>query len=293
MKSKIYILFILFFTFNLQAQKMLEEDNLWYTNVSVWAYPPSYGIYKIGGDTIIDNTSYKQILISTDSTLVEWNVFSRYVVRENDEGQVFAKLEGEEERLMYDFSLEVGDTMPVASFYAVDGYCYFEVTAIDSVMLMDGSMRKRLHLENEYYPEWVWIEGLGSLDLSAFYIDYICVTDIWAVTTCYFKNGEQLYENSEGYPCYDMTTSVNNLSKDDGITLHPNPVTDHLFIKSATPNHSIRRITIFNTIGSKVKTISLSPNQESLDLEFLKNGVYVLLLEAREGEVFSKRIVKQ
>ena len=68
------------------------------------------------------------------------------------------------EIILYDFNMEVGD-----KYRHVEGYDDICVTAIDSVMLNDGSKHKRLTLSNGL----ILIEGIGCINSPGMLFDYL------------------------------------------------------------------------------------------------------------------------
>lgn len=68
------------------------------------------------------------------------------------------------EIILYDFNMKVGD-----KYRHVDGYEDICITAIDSVMLNDGSKHKRLTLSNEL----ILIEGIGCINSPGMLFDYL------------------------------------------------------------------------------------------------------------------------
>ena len=68
------------------------------------------------------------------------------------------------EIILYDFNMEVGD-----KYRHVDGHDDISVTAIDSVMLNDGSKHRRLTLSNGL----ILIEGIGCINSPGMLFDYL------------------------------------------------------------------------------------------------------------------------
>jgi hypothetical protein len=109
---------------------------------------------------------YLNVLECNDSLQQEW-VYEGTIREDTINKQVFYKY-GETEGLIYDFSLEVGDTVHVDNQY----FNYQVVSlVVDSIDMVDvnGVMRKRFFLfgiqnpmMDPYYPDEIWIEGIGS-----------------------------------------------------------------------------------------------------------------------------------
>ncbi|MFW5821752.1 MAG: M1 family aminopeptidase [Tangfeifania sp.] len=79
------------------------------------------------------------------------------------------------------------------------------------------------------------------------------------------------------------------MKKLDEINIFPNPFTHQVFIEA--PNQQqIQKIELLNSAGILVRT--LNPNQNTFDLSFLSNGMYILQLQVNNTTV-EKKIVKQ
>lgn len=291
MKSKkrhlIYLYLLCLFSTSITAQSMLDENNLWYYRTGFFSYVYT-SIMRVGSDTIIDNTLYKTMEFG-DTSLTYWSTSSLYFIRETAEKEVFMYQSPGEESKLYDFNMTVGDTI-----FFREG-CFYYVTAVDSVEMLDSSMRKRIQLSSPglFNDPMTWIEGMGCIEFNPFFLDYICTTDQVAGISCYYNNGEQLFGHESGISCYYTTTSVQNLEKENTIRIFPNPATDHLYFTIEEDQFQINTVQIFNTSGQKVITADMSINNSSLDISTLNQGIYILLLETTEGKQFSKRIFVQ
>ena len=75
----------------------------------------------------------------------------------------------------------------------------------------------------------------------------------------------------------------------DMVRLHPNPASDHFYLDA--PDH-INRIEIFTTTGQIVHTQSNLQAGESIDISFLKSGVYFVRYEMSESVGTLKLVVR-
>lgn len=113
-------------------------------------YRIRYGFY---GDTIVDSMLYVKVYALYDTTLI--NPKSDYLgaIREINK-RVYVKFPGYPEMILYDFNLNIGDTI----FYEYEGWPggfqqfqhYLVMLDIDSVKLEDGKYRKQYHLAKDY-----------------------------------------------------------------------------------------------------------------------------------------------
>ena len=181
--------------------RLLEENKQWnVVDVSGfgWVAATTF-IYKTTlRDTLIDNKLYN-IIEKYDSLS---NHTSYEFVREDSTGKVFLNSNypfANNELLLYDFSLEVGDT--ISLYNEID----FVVISTDSITLLNNEKRKTWKFEAanaidkcNYYPndDDVWIEGVGSINglLSPGCKSY---TDYFQLL-CFYEDGNILYKPKIG-----------------------------------------------------------------------------------------------
>lgn len=159
--------------------------------------------FRFDGDTLIDGVPYT----------VLWEVVgpARYykaAMREDGQGQVFAR-GFEAEQLLYDFTLEVGDTFTGSDLNGCSPP-WWEVAAIDTVLLLDGSERRRWHFVREglFGEGPAWIEGVGS-SWGVAYEDFNwCGADWYHGMLCQSRNDTLLYQDPEYGTCEYSTLSI-------------------------------------------------------------------------------------
>ncbi len=185
---------------------IVEEGKQWNVLFSYPWNPPEpqhkyTDIYKIEGDTLLDGVSYKVMYTTRNEDLTGWSVCG--VIRETEDKQVLYRRDGSSyDEILYDFSMEVGDTiiMSGSGFYP-DWMFVIETNEI----LVNGEPRQQIVLE---YPfgngeEEVWIEGIGSLygivDSGSLFL-----TGGSTNLLCYYEDGDLIWQNTTpGYnECY-------------------------------------------------------------------------------------------
>ncbi len=84
-------------------------------------------------------------------------------------------------------------------------------------------------------------------------------------------------------------TSATNRSIDSNTTfkIYPNPASDHIFL-----DVDAKRISIVNTLGQKVKTITEYRSGQAIDVNSLKKGIYFLSVESKQNTLTDKLILK-
>ncbi len=222
---------------------------------------------------------------SEEQTILE------YLMREDtDEKKVFIRYEEGNtnwEELMYDFGMNVGDTLSYTSW----GIQYtLRVDSIRSIEYMNGFETKifynscRADGENEYFPCGNWIEGMGTtyniipkqpIGLLGEYLDYELL--------CFSQNDELLYKSSNYSTCDENYLSTNDLS-DSKIKILTNPVRNRLQVE--LNDYSVwKQYRIINTLGSTIlESVNISSSDLSIDLSKVKTGTYIFQMMDKYGK---------
>jgi PKD repeat protein len=74
---------------------------------------------------------------------------------------------------------------------------------------------------------------------------------------------------------------ISTLSKEDGIFVYPNPVSNTLFLESKNNNFS--QVTIVNTQGQAVRQQAIRSGKNSIETADLGSGIYYLLIKGSGG----------
>ena len=289
-------------------------------------FSPGYVWIQGGGYPWFSRTTVRRYRISQEPTDLEgqryyrvetssvepsdtvWTPLDGAFLRQG-EGKVYVHAPGRDEDnnldndvLLYDFTLQVGDTFNVPRFSPLDWWLpgaetvvkKAVVTVVDSVTLDNGERRKRLTLGclhpgtgstiNKYY----WIEGMGSTD-GMFESTFICAADIHGpLLLCYSLNGETLYRTQAS--CKESPVSTKSpKSGIHRIQLYPNPTTGILTIDRVATPYAVR---VYDLTGRAVQDRSkMASNQ--IDLSALRSGVYILEVTETSGTRSIARVVKR
>ena len=83
---------------------------------------------------------------------------------------------------------------------------------------------------------------------------------------------------------------IRSLSFEDAVLFFPNPASDKLFLKNNFSDNI--KIVIYNDLGQEIKTIPFSKQNENIEIDNLRNGIY--FLKTIDGcKVDIKKIVVQ
>lgn len=145
-----------------------EDKEWWYHDSKAEMYlEEPYDFYMYAdGDTLINGVSWKKIYQKRAVPIYE------KAMREEN-GRVYELRPGGQERLLFDFSLKVGDVYEPAG----EPHRMMTVIAIDTVMVEDAAHRRLLLMQQvngQMTDLTTWTEGIGSecgIDLPAYWSD--------------------------------------------------------------------------------------------------------------------------
>mgnify|MGYP003644461791 FL=1 len=290
--------FVLFFTllpiFSIGQDytPILDNRNEWhFTTCNFGCYTD---MYYTDGDTLVNGKMYK--------ILDGYHYISRtFLLREEiaEKKLYFLKIRpsgGTEEYMLYDFSMQVGDTInmlnPITPFPQNGGY--FKLDSIIPRPLVDG-----LDYDHFYFSPTpsntsstnnaVWVEGAGSLSLINAPGGKPDINEVGELS-CYFKNTEVFYANLDSIddcsPVY-MNIKKNNLEEVIVSKKHGSEV---CVLHNAT---NITQVTLFNLAGKKIKTLDHNFKRTiSLDLRNLSLGTYLIMVKGIGGTSKTFKIIK-
>ena len=188
------------------------------------------------------------------------------------------------EALLYDFSLQVGDS--------VQGYlaqwCWGVVTAIDSAECF-GGWRKRWHYETDNGPKEI-IEGIGNVTNGLLDIYCTMVGSHQSAFSCFAENNQSVYPNPNGLcRIIDNIPSYQFSDQEVELKIYPNPAGNQLTVSSS---QAISTLEIYNAIGEKVYSSAPGSLAEQILVHCasLPLGIYFVKVIAEEKTLFGKFI---
>ncbi len=306
------LLFPLFFalalSFNTTAQSYhpLPEENVWWTVLEFdylnWQYNDV--IYTVDGDTVINNLNYKIVYRLDDyptiyDTISTLHCFMRQSVEEKKIWFIRNYLGETQEKLGYDLSAKLGDTVSLPAFqYSKFDDSLFYLAIIDSV---DMSFIGELNEFRKYYVFFSLEDGSNmSLEYIEGIKDYRSTFPNFdafhqSITECVQANGTYYY----GYEPYDkncgfLAVGIDNTEFQKEVKVFPNPAKDMLTVQLPEAFKQAELLTIYNTLGEIVmqKDISSSGCSFALDVSNLNTGLYFLNINSRTNNISTKLIVK-
>ncbi len=228
--------------------------------------------YYFEGDTIMDSVQYVGVWKSDTNNSPH---YFEGGIRE-DSGRVYFFEGVGDEKLIYDFNLEVGDEfVTLANQTGI-------VKSIDTVYI-DSVPRKRWKFvldttTNQEFDEW--IEGIGSVN-RFFQVDE-GVHNYYELL-CHKENDLVIWQTTNtmwGGNCYYSNLGIKtNLNPQ--VKLYPNPTRNSLHLEF--PNSLSGTLVIYNALGQPVISKSQTWNKNTLNIETLDQGVYNLIMVDKQG----------
>ena len=232
--------------------------------------------YKFYGDTIISNQVYKKVLKSEAEIPVNWGYEGG--IREEEQKVWYLSRYESEEIQLYDFTLEVGDTIT---------FPWWDQLIVDSISYINinGEDRKQIYFAPLVYFMEHWIEGIGS-NLGILQSGSSMVVGWYTRFLCMSEDGELIYMNPNYSSCYLVSTNIEEFQI-SRIQVYPNPTRDKIIIENSE-NVNIESISLIDLNGRVL--LNFEKYIKEIDLSGFSKGIYLLKL-TYGNEIIIKKIV--
>lgn len=300
--KKVLILFIcICFSELILAQKYYPfptSNVVWRENhfLAAYGYFADTDNYQkfMQGDTIIGDHLYHKIYQSgyVESYSYQSGSTKRryyddkylYSIREDSAKRIYL-FSSNKEFLVYDFNLNLGDTLP--AMYAFPKDYKFVVGEIDSVLVLD-SYHKRYRMGSYgTYGSFDLIEGMGStFGLAKGYSIY---PNNMTTLLSFKQDGKSAYPN--GVECNLIPTGIDELNLQNEIQIFPNPSTGIINI-SNLPDRPLK-LQLFNMLGKLVYETQIQAINYSLNLDFMPRGIYLLKVNDKNKSIVFEKVILQ
>jgi hypothetical protein len=204
------------------------------------------------------------------------------------------------ETVLYNFNLKIGDTVLVLKISNKD--VKYWVTAIDSILLLDGKYHNR-YLFSKAGPDGMvplpelspLVEGLGYFHGNKFDIEKATSEGITTNITVCASADKKLLIATFGVPpkgeyCGVIITAIQTPVNNSEFTIYPNPTTGKFQLQAEIPN--VYAVEIINTLGEKIFSAELKNERIEIDLSNNSTGIYFVMLHTKQGNSFSRKIIK-
>lgn len=286
MKIKVVILILNFFLL-LNSQNYIPfplENVIWTIdgdNGSSWSEPfLNFQTFYTTGDTVINNYNYTKInsKYKTDYCFLReanMKVYCRYN---------FSAYNDTSEFILFDFSLNLGDTMffnsPANQNNNTDEYSI--VYRVDSVLI--GNKYHRT-IEMSTWAGLTFIEGVGAKEGLMY--NEVPWVDFYEHISCFSIN-DTIYDvrgsgDTENGKC-DISTGIENIIQNN-LNIYPNPSSAYIYIGEV----DFAKYELFDLNGQILKT-EMNP---SINILKLDKGVYFLKVYLNDDTVHVSKIFKK
>ncbi len=236
--------------------------------------------YQLGSDTTIAEMNYYKLLEFYGCK--ETHTTKGYLRETDDQLVYFRPPDSDQEFLLYDFGMSVGDSTYMEWF---DGYYRLDSTGISD----EG--KKIYYMTDPQGNLDAWIEGVGSVDglLKEFFVGEEIVF------TCCILDENLLYKNPHYETCFSATGS--NMAdgypeKNSSLMIFPNPANNEITIRT-TSNDRIQSVELISLKGKSVlKQAEIDKTEYQVLIGHLPKGAYILNVKTK-GELKNHRIIIQ
>lgn len=209
-----------------------------------------------GSDTLIANDTFKKVIKCPEQVY-------HGAYRSENRKVYFVPKDSTNQYLLYDFSVEVGDTIPQVYFeYFYGGSMFltdYVIDYIDTIMI-NGNPHKRINNN--------WVEGIGNL--QGFLLEpYFNISQYLVELSCMSIDNTLYYPMQGNDPCpMDLGVSDDLLSK---LVISPNPAAERIAINGIESEFDV---IVRNIQGDKVFAQRMENNE--LEIAQLAAGMYLL-----------------
>lgn len=236
-------------------------------------------IINPGTDVVIGSYTYKKFFDPTTNS-------DTYLREDVATKKVYRNIGGVD-RILYDFSLQVSNTITLGNGST---YTVISITNIP----VNGGTRRKFFLDNGFFSE-NWIEGVGSSQ-HPLRPSYEMPSDPYIYLTCSAQNGVNIYNHNlaNGQPTATDCTMLNvdELSfKSHDIQYAPNPFTTELYI-TAPSDFKNATIKVFNSIGQLVRELTnVNGNTVTVRRDNLNSGIYFVQIQESGKIMATNKII--
>ena len=262
-----------------QSLNLLNSGNVWRdlirTSENFDCCTYTYSI-KFSGDTVLNSMPYKKVWQAEDSTQTHWRTIG-FVRELLNKGLYYKNLYGiQDEYLLYNYNLELNDTVKISDILAYKDSSFFIVSNIENVFI-DGSIRKKYLL---VYPEYhnfteTWIEGIGSLSGLLREGFYYCLCNRHTLLCC-FHGDEQIYKNPEYDRCYYSKRRTDGLHAIQSRQFKIIQGFSNQQVILQFPDKKQRKIAVLNSSGAIVDIFDTREMEEILNISGYQSGLYLV-----------------
>lgn len=269
-------------------------------NCGNWMYVKLY----YDGDTVINGYNYKKISgqngpESNSSCCGLPSIPNGFLREDTAARKVYWRDQWIPDTLLYDFTLNVGDTLK-GFLNCASVSPDITVISIDSI-LIGTSYRRRINFDstNIGSEHFSIIEGIGG---TPGLTTPFCLPPVsfGSSLVCFSVNGNIIFPSNppssiDTTPCGTLPTGINDYShyqQKKIVSVFPNPSLEKITLK-CQPLYLPLKVSIYDMLGNKYLEKEITLEQVELNISPLPKGVYLLRVENNKTILSFEKIVKQ
>ncbi|HAD12771.1 MAG TPA: hypothetical protein DCF33_10075 [Saprospirales bacterium] len=228
-------------------------------------WPGQIRRYTFSADSTLKGAKYyRELIYSKDMNSGPWVSEGQYYREEN--GRTYKWKQNFQEQLIYDFHLNVGDSMPGSDPDQATRY----VVQTGTETLLDGIPRKSVIFNSNCGP-FLWVEGIGEIEGFLYTESYCALWDGALLSLrCFSTNGQLLYIRPGLSSCY--ASSTNNLTT-RSVKVYPNPASDFLTLE-LEQHEPVQHLMLYNALGDLMLATGKCEHNR-VELPALAPGLYI------------------
>ncbi len=259
----------------------------------------------IHGDTLIENVVYNKVYTTIHASSTVYLPYPQppiTTLSQGRSGPTFIRFDSAEhkvyflpsidssERIIYDFNLQVGDTLPMQSAFYTPGL----VDSIENVSLFGISVKKFYTTEGvggAVYEENYILEGMGGSNGLAYFQPMAVLVSggIFTTSLVCFQSGDSIY-NPRNQDCPFLEVVSTTLPSEEAVSVlvSPNPTKGVFSVQVSEPLQHANFV-VFDGLGRKVVAQTLSGPTTIGQLP--RSGIYFWCLEKDGRRISAGRII--
>jgi hypothetical protein len=241
--------------------------------------------YRFRGDTLINNYHYKFLEECKDSVFENW-YRSEFLMRDDSAGRVYIH-DYNIEKVLYDFNVKAKDTIWIPNPYDFNSQGEMEIVDSVGVEFIAGKERRVVY----WWGLVLSSEGFGTDRGPLGMMYHFNVANCSWYVTCFKQNNEMLYQSEDSCFIHFDYTSISDLKDELDVHIYPNPVSKLLKVElSSSPNASLS-FSLFTLEGKKILVRILNEKLNTIDLENIQNGMYLMQLKSVNGQMSTQKLI--
>jgi hypothetical protein len=288
MKTLLIVLIGMISSTGLLSQEWFPVGASWYYNQINFLEGESYVHFEVTGEIVIQGKTCKEV---SGGCACGVPGIGGYLCQEGD--RIFSyDFETDTFRILYDFTLEAGDTLVVQGDPEIGGDGLFLIDSITFIQLGTENLRVQhiTHLSSDI--EWgnKIIERIGSN--GCLYPQVGFCDPLTGGLRCYEDDETGLINfQMPPRPCDYITSATEIDIAEPVLQVYPNPATNSIHIQTES---TMDMIVLFNNLSTPVYQKSGIFNTDyELDVSKLPAGIYYLRIVASGYQQFHRSVVIQ